>query len=124
LLRHERKARRLPPNAVCAVCGESDPRLLEVHHVAGAANDPESTVVLCLNHHRQQSADQRAAGVDLDPRRIRTLLERIVSWLRGLALFFAMLATGCRDMADRLAAFIEELDANFPGWRTLPKANT
>ena len=124
MLRRERKARRLPPGAACVICGETDPLLLEVHHIAGAANDPGSTVVLCLNHHRQQSADQGAAGVDLDSRRTRTLLERIVSWLRGLALFFAMLATGCRDMADRLAAFVEELDANFPGWRALPKANS
>jgi hypothetical protein len=119
LLRRERKARRLPPDAACVICGESNPLLLEVHHVAGFANDPEMVVVLCLNHHRLQSADQRGAGIDLNVRHERSLPERVVAWLRGVALFLAALAVACREMADRLAAFSERLDANYPGWREL-----
>lgn len=122
LLRRGRKARRLPQDAACAICGETNPLLLEVHHVAGFANDPEMVVVLCLNHHRAQSADQRAAGIDLDSGQDRTLLEQVVAWLRGLALFFAALAIACRDMADRLAALTAQLDANYPRWRELPEA--
>lgn len=122
LLRRERKVRRLPQDAACAICGETDPLLLEVHHVAGFANDPGMVAVLCLNHHRAQSADQRAAGIDLDSDHNRTLLERAVAWLRGLALLFAALTVACREMADRLAALTAELDANYPRWRELPEA--
>ena len=123
LIRRERAVRKLPPGAACAECGETDPVLLEVHHFAGVANDADATVVLCLNHHRLQTVDQRAAGVDLDSRRDRALLERIVSWLRGLELSLAALAQACRRMADRLDALGVALDANFPAWRTLPEAN-
>jgi hypothetical protein len=122
LLRRERMVRKLPTDAACAICGETDAVLLETHHIAGAANDADSVVVLCLNHHRQQTVDQRAAGIDLDSRQSRALLDRVVSWLRGLGLFFASLALGCRQMADSLAALAEGLDANYPAWRTLPEA--
>jgi hypothetical protein len=104
------------------VCGETNPLVLELHHVAGKANLPDGTVVLCLNHHREQSADQRAAGIDLDGGQGCSMLHRVVAWLRGLALLFARLSTTCRDMADRLARFASALDANYPGWRTIPEA--
>jgi hypothetical protein len=123
LIRRERKVRRLPPNAACAFCGETNPLVLEVHHIAGVANEAEATVVLCLNHHRTQSADQKAVGVDLDAGRERTVLDRVVAWLRGLGLFFTGLAKSCWEMADRLAAFSVGLDANYPGWRTMPEAD-
>jgi hypothetical protein len=123
LLRQERARRRLPPGAVCAICGEGNPVLLESHHVAGKANLSRETVVLCLNHHREQSANQRAAGIDLNAEGERSMLDRVVAWLRGLALFFARLSTSCREMADRLARVASGLDANYPGWRTMAEAN-
>lgn len=123
LIRRERAIRRLPSGAACVQCGETNPLLLEVHHVAGIANAPDESVVLCLNHHRLQSADQRAVGVDLDSRHDRTLLDRAVAWLRGLALLFSDLSSSCREMADRLAMFARALDANFKAWRTMPEAN-
>jgi len=122
LVRRERKVRRLPPNAACAFCGEMNPLVLEVHHIAGHSNDPDKTVVLCLNHHRAQSADQKAAGIDLDADHDRTLVDRMVAWLRGLGLFFSGLAKSCVEMADGLAAFSLGLDANYPAWRTMPEA--
>jgi hypothetical protein len=122
LIRRERATRKLPEGAACLRCGETNPILLEVHHYAGNANDQQATVVLCLNHHRLQSVDQRAAGVELDSRKDRSLVDRIVSWLRGLGLLFAALAHACREMSDRLAALGEGLDAQLPAWRTLPEA--
>lgn len=122
LLRRERARRKLPTGAACAICGESNPLVLEVHHIAGRANLPEETVVLCLNHHRQQSADQRAAGINLENGPARSLVDRAAAWLRGLALFFAALSDACRDMADRLGRFASGLDANYPGWRQMPEA--
>ena len=112
LLRQERAARRLPPGAACAQCGETDPVLLELHHVAGRANDQDLVVVLCLNHHRLQTVSQTAAGIDLDSRHERSAPERVVAWLRGMKLMFMSLAHGCEEMADRLAAFIPGSDAN------------
>jgi hypothetical protein len=123
LIRRERGVRQLPVGATCAICGEINPVLLEVHHIAGAANDQNSVVVLCLNHHRSQSVDQSAAGIDLDSSHQRTIVDRVVAWLRGLGLFFAALALACRDMADWLAALAEGLDANYPAWRELPEAD-
>jgi hypothetical protein len=107
IVRRSRAARRLPPDAACAQCGETNPVLLEVHHIAGVANDEQAVVVLCLNHHRLQTVDQRAAGVDLEWDPARREPEQVISWLRGLALFFSSLAQTCRQMADRLAAFLE-----------------
>ena len=124
LIRRERKVRRLPPGASCAECGEMNPLLLEVHHIAGFANDPDKVVVLCLNHHRLQSANQRGAGIDLDARHQRSVLDRVVAWLRGLGLFFAALDVACREMADRLSALAGGLDANYPASRELPEAGT
>ncbi len=98
--------------------------LLELHHIAGRPNHEESAVVLCLNHHRQQSTKQAAAGIDLDSRHAWSFPDRLVAWLRGLALLFSALARTCREMADRLAAFIARLDADFPEWRNQPEPET
>jgi hypothetical protein len=123
LIRRERAARRLPSGAACAQCGETNPILLELHHIAGIANECDERVVLCLSHHRLQSADQRAVGIDLDSGHERALLDRAAAWLLGLGLLFAALAKRCREMADRLTTLSGALDANFQAWRTMPEAN-
>lgn len=122
IVRRARAIRRLPAGAACVLCGESDPVVLEEHHVAGITNDTDATIVLCLNHHRQQTASQRGVGVGLDSGPDRTLLDRLVSWLRGLGLFFAALGQQCVRSADRLAALARGLDAELPAWRALPEA--
>lgn len=122
LIRRERKVRRLPLDAACVICGEIDPVVLEQHHIAGVVNESDEKVVMCLNHHRQQSVNQRAAGVDLDGDHQRTVLDRVIAWLRGLGLLFGALAGGCRLMSDRLVTFSGGLDANYPPWRTIPEA--
>jgi hypothetical protein len=42
----------------CIICGESDPRCLEKHHLAGRRYH-EDTVLVCRNCHRKLSDDQR-----------------------------------------------------------------
>ncbi len=123
LIRRERKVRKLPPNAACVFCGETNPIVLEVHHLAGVANEPDKTSVLCLNHHRTQSARQRGAGIELNSEGERMLPDRLIAWLRGLGLLFTGLAGSCIEMADRLATFSLGLDAHCPAWRTMPEAD-
>jgi hypothetical protein len=123
-LSRARRTRKLPPNAACVICGHTEPdalkrarrSLLEQHHLAGKVNDDQLTVVLCLNHHREQTARQRGMGVELEEAPA-TDVERLVSMLRGLALFLEALAGSCVEWAERLAAHIARLDANSPAWR-------
>lgn len=41
----------------CVTCGETDPRCLEKHHLAGRRYHPD-TVIVCRNCHRKASDDQ------------------------------------------------------------------
>lgn len=130
-LRRERPRRGLPEDAACMICGETDPvalrrvrrrSLLERHHVAGEANDTELVVILCRTHHSILTSDQPGVGVALahDPK--RTLPEKVISVLRGLAQLFYLAARTLGGWADKLAAWVAELDAHFPRWRELPAA--
>jgi hypothetical protein len=124
-LRRARRARKLSKDAACVICGQDDPEvlrrarrsLLEQHHLGGEANDAKLTVFLCLNHHRIQTARQATTGIELDREPDRTHVERLVSVLRGLALFFDSLAAALMAWAETLAAHVARLDANCPGWR-------
>lgn len=120
-LRRERRRRDLK-GAVCALCGKDDPLRLEVHEPGGRANDPETRVVLCQLCHRLQSARQPELGVDLAHDPDRSWLERLVSWLRGLAGMFESLAESCAWWADRLVQLLDYLDKRYPQWRQNPGA--
>jgi hypothetical protein len=115
LLRN-RATQRLPADAACVLCGERDREVLakraassvpasvlEVHHVGGRANDPDMTVVLCLNCHRRMSARMPLYGVDLGPDPNRSSAERLVGVLRGLAVFFEQLARALMVWAQELS---------------------
>jgi hypothetical protein len=123
--RRARRERRLGPEAVCVVCGEESPELLtrvrrsvlERHHVAGEANDPDLTVVVCRNHHALLTEAQRVSGIKLCRAADRVSLERLEAVLRGLADFFVMLAYALREWADELGRTIRRLDEGWPGWR-------
>jgi hypothetical protein len=114
-LTRDRARRRLPPDARCLLCGEPDPEVLaerprnslpasvlEIHHVAGRVNDPDLTVVLCLNCHRRMSARMPTYGVVLHREQPGSTPERMVSLLRGLAVF-------CEQLAISLTAWAHEL---------------
>jgi len=127
-VRVERAARRLPPGATCALCGETDvmvlkqrpiPKsLLEVHHVFGRHNDPGATVVLCLNCHTKASNAQRDAGVFEDAEKV-SALERLSRGQRSLASFYELLADASIRQAKQLDATVCDLDRRFPEWREI-----
>ncbi|MCW4463109.1 hypothetical protein OK349_15450 [Sphingomonas sp. BT-65] len=98
LKREARKQARLEAldsnDPACAMCGESDWRCMELHHVAGQQHDA-AVVCLCRNCHRKVSDDQR----DYPPiARGDPMLDSIGRFLRGLA---DML----RVIVERLYAF-------------------
>ncbi len=102
--RRVRRARRLPPDAACALCGEQQPRgpglrkvprwLLEGHHAAVESNDEFLIVVLCLNCHARATALQHDVGV-LVPDQADTFLEGMD---RALRFARVVLRTPGRDL--------------------------
>jgi len=127
-VRKARAARRLPPGAACALCGEPDVRvlaqrrttksILEIHHALGRENDLGGWVVLCLNCHARASNAQRDAGV-FDQMSGPNDLERLRSAVRSLASFHELQATSFSHWADRLSILIARLDETCPEWRVL-----
>ena len=125
--RRSRQARRLPPDAACALCGETqvatlrlgDRSLLEGHHVAGEANDRALLVVLCLNCHTKATSGQLDAG------RSRQARPPVAS--NGWSLpygrwvpFSNCWPNACYRWAAQLAQVVVVLDEYLPTWRTLP----
>lgn len=128
-LRRERPARRIAAGSVCVTCGEPDPvvlkngrSLLEAHHIAGRANDPDTSADVCLNCHRKLTNAQRDVGVPLSEDPDRNILERIAAWCRGLGAFFEYLARRLFHAAHQLEVLIGGLDRDCPSWRALPEA--
>jgi hypothetical protein len=129
-----REIRRLrlgaDPPTPCAVCGETDEdllrraseRLVEFHHLAGEANDPDLGVFLCLTHHRRCTIRMEDAGVLLRHGERRSLLERLEAVLRGLAIFFELAGQVLGALADELAGVITELDRSHQGWREIDQS--
>src|SRR5258708_6175040 len=82
----------------CGVCGETtvaalrraSRELVEFHHLGGESNDPDLGLFLCLTHHTVCTELMRDLGVPLSRGSQRSLLERLVAVLDGLAVFFEM----------------------------------
>jgi hypothetical protein len=128
-LRRANPARRIAAGSACVTCGEADPvvlksgrSVLEAHHLAGRANDPDMTADVCLNCHRKLTNAQRDCGVPLAADPQRSLLDRLVAWLRGLAVFCQHLAQNLLDTAHQLERCVAGLDREHPAWRSLPEA--
>jgi hypothetical protein len=57
--RRQQRLRRLgTQDPICVACGESDPAVLELHHIAGRKYDDDESIV-CANCHRKLSDKQR-----------------------------------------------------------------
>ena len=86
----------------CIECGLDDVRCLEAHHIAGRKFD-DTTVILCRNHHRILSDDQKDHPqlIGNEP----TLHERVGHFLKGLADLFALLVAKLHEYGDELIAF-------------------
>jgi hypothetical protein len=92
--------------------------LLEAHHAAGEANDPDVLVVLCMNCHRVATEGQLDVGA-LPAGRAPTFLERLALTLRSLGTFFSLLAERCFAWATQLGHVVALLDEQLPTWRLL-----
>jgi hypothetical protein len=53
----ERQRRDRTVTTACVICGEDDPRVIELHHLDGRNNSDE-TIPLCKNHHTIVTDDQ------------------------------------------------------------------
>lgn len=118
--RRARRRAKLPPDAACVFCGLDDVDVLEVQHVLGRTAAPDAIIVLCKNHHAKQTAlqhDQDALPPLGRGSRPDSLPERLARALRSLAVFLHELAHTLADYADRLLAFVVQLDFEVPGWR-------
>jgi hypothetical protein len=118
--RRARAKRSVPAGAVCVLCGEDDPRVLQSHHLAGKDSDAKFTVVLCLNHHHLNTLGQLDLGVELERDRGRGSVERLINVLRGKAAFQVEEARAMLAWADELETLARQLDRQSPAWRNLP----
>jgi len=117
--RAARRVRRVGEGSICegAGCGESDPRVLEVHHVAGRANDPKLTQILCRNCHRRMTVKHADLGVDM--KQPETVLDLIIAVLRGCGTTVAGIAETLLWCADLLEFLLVALDTFHPQWRQM-----
>jgi hypothetical protein len=121
-LRNERRMQRLGENAACAMCGFSKPEalttaktsLLEKHHIFLEANDPKTTVALCLNCHRTVTEGGLRAGA---MRPASSCLERFELMLRSLGSFLIVLGEKLLEWAEEIAGLLFDLKtkSNEPG---------
>lgn len=81
---------------LCKLCGESDPRCLERHHIAGRQFG-EAIVIVCRNCHRRLSDAQYDHPSRLSKSPPEDL-ERLGHFLIGLGDFFSLLAATLRDI--------------------------
>lgn len=96
----------------CGMCGETDWRCLELHHVAGGGRDPV-TVIICVNCHRKVSDDQKdhpASAEATDP-----LLDRIGHFLLGLADMLRLIVETLGEFGRALIDRAETTGAQNPG---------
>ncbi|MFT3723034.1 MAG: hypothetical protein QM773_05545 [Hyphomonadaceae bacterium] len=98
-IRHQRAKQRVGSNSNCVICGESDPRVIELHHIAGQHFHGELTPV-CRNCHRKLSDGQR----DHPPQVANPplWLEVVGHYLLGLADMLRLVANTLVEFARRL----------------------
>lgn len=52
-----KQKRKGNPSLCCAVCGEDDPEIIEMHHIDGRCNS-DQVQPLCKNHHSKITNEQ------------------------------------------------------------------
>jgi hypothetical protein len=101
--RKQQRLRRLgTQNPLCVACGESDPAVLELHHIAGRKYDDAGSIV-CANCHRKLSDKQRD---HVPPGRTQSdgQAARVGHYLLGLADLLALIVDTLRKFGARLIA--------------------
>lgn len=93
--RKQQQLRRLGTQSPrCVACEESDPAVLELHHIAGRKHNADLAIV-CANCHRKLSNKQRG-HVPSGRTESRAQLASIGHYLLGLADLFAMIVLALR----------------------------
>lgn len=82
---------------VCVMCGETDWRCLELHHIGGKAFD-DSTGILCRNCHRKLSDPCENQAMPQNP----PIIEKIGNLLIGLAEFLIAIAARLKEYGRQL----------------------
>lgn len=118
--RRARRDRRLGPDARCARCGCSDPRVLEAHHIGGRANDPHSVVIYCRNCHAIVEECQRELHAPFNAP--ADILDREFAIRRHQAALLTSIVEMIIADAPRLGAFYAALNDRHPEWRNMPEA--
>jgi hypothetical protein len=111
------------PAGCCLWCGAiEDVKPFVIHHPAGRANDLELTIRLCSPCAARADDLLRKHEVNLKHDAERSLPEVVVAVLVGIALVLFEWAKRLFYWAARMEMFKDGLDANYPGWRTMPEA--
>jgi hypothetical protein len=93
--RRQQKLRRFgTQDPCCVVCGERDPAVLELHHIAGRKHHDDRSIV-CANCHRKLSSQQRN-HVPPGTQATGGQLRGIGHYLLGLADLLAMVVEALR----------------------------
>jgi hypothetical protein len=101
--RRQQRLRRLgTQDPICVACGESDPAVLELHHIAGRKYDDDVSIV-CANCHRKLSDKQRD-HVPLGRTQSDGQSARIGHYLLGLAALLVLIVETLRKFGTRLIA--------------------
>lgn len=97
-IRAAKAERRLGDHTLCVVCGESDPRCRELHHLAGQRYG-DDLVSVCRNCHRKLSDDQRDHPEAKGP---PSRLQEIGRFLIGLGDFLMALGIRLKELGQEL----------------------
>jgi len=124
--RKNRQRQRLGADAICVMCGQTNPdalmrihrSLLERHHVFGVAHEPNETVIVCRNCHAGLSAAQQDDGVPLTSQ--ATLLERGIAMVAAAGSSLNQIGNAFLEWADRAHDLVRGLDQDLAEWRRKP----
>lgn len=94
----------------CVICGETDPRCLEKHHIAGRRYH-DGTALVCRNCHRKLSDDQLDHAPNTRAQPVEGKLTAIGLFLLGLCDFLIMVVQTLREFGDWLISETPRADA-------------
>ena len=116
-VRKDQRERRLAEGSACLICGETDPLMLDSHHVLGRAWADQPQVRLCKNHHAVITEDQLDSGLNFAPAGKPAAPDRILVVLEQVALFLIRCGYALLEHAEAFAEWLRSLDTFAPGWR-------
>ncbi|TQD27913.1 HNH endonuclease [Methanolobus vulcani] len=96
------KKGKKPPMA-CAVCGEDDEKVIEMHHVDGR-NNSDVVKPLCMNCHSKVTAKQNRLSPKVRSKDASEENKKVVNAISLLALL--------RELVDRLDDIVMEMPTN------------